>query len=306
MKTGTIPLRFALLGHPTGHSASPAMHTAALRLMGLPHIYEAIDCPMKSAFDRALSLLRRGYFAGLNVTAPYKASALEQADDASPEARRIGAANTIVLNDGKIVAYNTDAPAMVEQLQEAGVRPGVALIMGSGGAARAALWACQQLGFRVIGVTSRSWADTESLYESPRAQAFRDERALTLPWPGSQPQEERSKGSMALMLQWGEMAAMADLIVQATSASLSPGNQGDAVASTIPWASVPDRALAYELAYGPTLTPFEAAAQRRGIRRLDGLELLARQGARSLSLWLGQAAPFEVMLRAAQRKVAGV
>jgi shikimate 5-dehydrogenase len=154
-------------------------------------------------------------------------------------------------------------------------------------------------------VTSRSWTNSEVLYESSSAQAFRDRRALTFPWPQPSDEEERTKGSIALQLQWGEFAAMADLIIQATSAGLTPDNPGDPVASAIPWGKVPPHAVAYELVYGPSPTPFALAAQRRGLRLLDGIDLLARQGARSLELWLQRPAPLDVMREAARRYLLG-
>ncbi|RYE82435.1 MAG: hypothetical protein EOO75_20715, partial [Myxococcales bacterium] len=83
-----MPLRFAVVGHPVAHSVSPAMQMAALRALGLPHLYEAIDCPARASFDRVLMLLRRGYFAGLNVTAPYKGPAFESAGVFDDDARR--------------------------------------------------------------------------------------------------------------------------------------------------------------------------------------------------------------------------
>jgi shikimate dehydrogenase len=98
---------------------------------------------------------------------------------------------------------------------------------------------------------------------------------------------------------------MADLIIQATSAGLTPDNPGDPVASAVPWGKVPSGAVAYELVYGPSPTPFARAAQRRGLRLLDGIELLARQGARSLELWLQRPAPLDVMREAARRHILG-
>lgn len=301
-----FPLRFAVVGHPVRQSASPAMHMAALRHLKLPHVYEAIDCPVRGSFERVVSLLKRGYFSGINVTSPYKADAVEVAGLVESDTQAIGAANTLRLRGGVVEASNTDLPAMVEQIQLASPRLNIALILGSGGAARAALAACQRLGVRVVGVTSRSWLDTEALYESPVAQTFRQQRALTFPWPQEGDSFERSRGSVQLQLQWREFAAMADLVIQATSAGLSEANPGGSVAGLIPWEKVPDHAVAYELIYGKDPTPFAQAAQRRGLRLLDGVELLARQGARSLSLWLKQPAPYEVMLEAARRHVLGL
>lgn len=299
------PLRFAVVGHPVQHSASPAMHMAALRSMGLPHLYEAIDCPTRGSFERVLGLLKRGYFYGLNVTAPLKGLAVELAGASDPETLRIGAANTLRLENGVIQASNTDVLAMVEQIQGAQGRLGVALILGSGGAARAAVEACARLGVRVVGVTSRSWTNSEVLYESPTAQIFRERRALTFPWPEGVEEDERTKGSIALQLQWKEFAGMADLIIQATSAGLTEENPGDTVAAAIPWHKVPAHAVTYELVYGSTPTPFARAALRRGLRLLDGVELLARQGAHSLARWLQRPVPYEVMLEAARNRVQG-
>jgi shikimate 5-dehydrogenase len=141
-----FPLRFAVVGHPVQQSASPAMHMAALRAMGLPHLYEAIDCPTRASFERVLGLLKRGYFYGLNVTAPLKGLAVELAGASDPETLRIGAANTLKLEGGLVQASNTDVPGMVDQIREAGGKLGVALILGSGGAAKAAVEACARLG----------------------------------------------------------------------------------------------------------------------------------------------------------------
>lgn len=292
-----------MVGSPVQQSASPAMHMAAFRAMELPHLYEAIDCPTPESLKRALNLLKRGYFAGLNVTAPHKGLALELAGSADPEVLQVGATNTLRVVEGVVHASNTDIPAMVEQLQGAQVRLGVALVIGSGGAARAAVDACLRLGVRVIGITSRAWVDSETLYESTIAEAFRERRVLTFPWPGVVGNTERNKGSIALQLQWAEFATMADVIIQATSAGLHQQNPGDPVARAIPWDRVPDHALAYELIYGPSLTPFTIAAIQRGLRVLDGIELLARQGARSLSQWLQQPVPYEVMLEAARQRI---
>lgn len=298
-----VPLRFAVAGHPVGHSASPVMHNAALRAMRLPHHYEAIDCPGRGAFERTVKLLRAGYFEGLNVTAPHKRAAAELADRVDASAEQVGAANTLVRRGHVIEAFNTDIPAMIDELQQAAPRLGVALILGSGGAARAALAACQAMGVRLVGVTSRSWTTTEQMFEAESAQFFRDRKALTFPWPAGQGEEGRNRGSMVLQLQWFETAAVADLIIQATS--VGRRDDGDEVASLVPWDKVRDGAVTFELNYHKTLTPFEEASARRGLVSIGGLGLLARQGARALSLWLGQPAPYEIMLGAASVYVRG-
>jgi shikimate dehydrogenase len=297
-------LRFAVVGHPVSHSASPAMHTAAFRALGLPHRYEAIDCLGHEALARVVELLRVGHFTGINVTAPFKQSALSLADLPDELAHLTGAANTLVRHaDGTIEAHNTDVGGVIDELGQ--LQPpsgqGVALILGSGGAARAAFVACKRLGIRVIGVTSRSWVNTEALMELTSARFFREQGALTLPWPLAG--QAASRGSEALLLQWFDLASTADLLIQATSAGLAGGPPGQDVAAAIPWNEIPPNAAAFDLVYGPLPTPFEQQAARRGLRQASGIGLLARQGARSLSLWLGQPAPLEVMIDAARRHV---
>lgn len=296
-------LRFALIGHPVSHSASPAMHTAAFKAMGLPHTYEAVSCESAVAAEAAIGLVRRGGVAGLNVTVPHKRAVLSWVDEVDETARSAGAANVIARSvTGKIVAHNTDTAALVAELTQLCPQIRTALIVGSGGAAAAALEACKQLGARVIGVTSRSWVDSETLYESETATAFRARGAFTVPWPPLvRDVDAHTKMSMAMQFQWGDMATMADVVIQATSAGMSGGAPGDEVASLVPFAKMQPTAAVLDVVYGPTPTPFIEQARRRGLAAADGVGMLVRQGALSQKLWLGVDPPEDIM-RAAVRK----
>jgi shikimate dehydrogenase len=138
--------RLAALGHPIAHSRSPAMHNAALRELGLvPEWgYEAIDVEPERFEARVRAMAGEG-FAGANVTVPHKLAALAVADQASPAAREIGAANTLTFRDAAIVADNTDAEGLLAALGDPpqGKR---ALVLGAGGAARAAAWGLLRAG----------------------------------------------------------------------------------------------------------------------------------------------------------------
>ena len=180
----TRALRFALLGHPVQHSASPLMHQAAFAALSLPHAYDAIDCPSRTSLETAVTSLRHGLVAGLNVTVPYKRDVLAFVDDVDPSAAEVGAANTLVrAANGRIVAHNTDVPALVEELRALSPKTTAAVILGAGGAAAAAFAACQRLSVRVIALTTRSWSSSETLYENPVAISFRKKGALTVLWP---------------------------------------------------------------------------------------------------------------------------
>jgi shikimate dehydrogenase len=301
----TARLRFSLLGHPVRHSVSPAMCTAAFTALGLPHMYTAIDVPGESGLSRIVDDLRTGMLAGCNVTVPFKRAVLELADRRAASAEEVGAANVLCREpDGRIVAHNTDAEALAQELAAAwGSRPRPrqrVAIIGAGGAALAALVACRKLGFQLIFMTSRSWSSTELVFDAPTAKLARDLGALTAPWPRSDEAAPTGKLSQALRLQWGELIAGADCIIQATSAGMKGGDPGEDLTGIVPWEKLPDHALAYDLVYNPPETPFLKAARARGLDAVGGLGMLVRQAGLSITLWTGLAPPLERMRRAAE------
>jgi shikimate dehydrogenase len=295
-------LRFALLGNPVGHSASPTMHRAAFRALGLSHFYDPIACPDQNSLANAMTALRRGYLAGANVTVPWKRAAMGLVDEVDPSAEEVGAANVLTRTAaGRVRALNTDVPALVDELRSLGTGIATAVIIGAGGAAAAAVAACKILGVRVVVMTTRSWVSSEVLYENPVAEAFRVKGVLTMPWPQFDPDRSKSHVSSAFRLQWHDMAASADLILQATSAGLGGGEGAHAVAALVPWSDMPSSAVALDVMYGPRETPFLAMARRAGLKSADGVGMLARQGALSLAAWLGVEPPVEVMRAAVVR-----
>jgi shikimate dehydrogenase len=296
-------LRLALLGQPVGHSLSPAIHAAALSALGLPHSYAAMEISTTTALRRVVDELRCGSLHGANVTMPYKRAVLELVDIVAPAAIAVGAANVVYRGAaGRVVADNTDATALASELAELGasvVGPrSRAVIVGSGGAALAAVEACASLGYAQIGVTSRSWGSLDALFTSASAERARLHGALTVPWPGA-------GATPMLRRPWDELTEGADLVLQATSAGMSGQDSGDEVAGIVPWRRLPAGALAYDLVYRPLVTPFVASARAAGLRAESGLGMLVHQAALSLELWLGRRAPVSVMRRAAQAELEG-
>src|SRR5919107_4881294 len=140
--------RLAVLGHPVSHSRSPAMQTAALAALGLEDwSYRAIDAA-PDAFEMTVKELAEVGYAGVNVTVPHKREALALADEASEASQQIGAANTLVFDGKRIEAHNTDADGLLAALPDP-PRGHRALVLGAGGAARAALWALRWEGAEV-------------------------------------------------------------------------------------------------------------------------------------------------------------
>src|SRR5215218_2997342 len=132
--------KLAVLGHPVSHSRSPAMQNAALAALGLDDWrYQAIDAAPE-VFEMTVRELADVGYAGVNVTVPHKEAALALADEASEASRQIGAANTLVFDGKKIEAHNTDADGLLASLPDS-PRGRRVLVLGAGGAARAAIWA---------------------------------------------------------------------------------------------------------------------------------------------------------------------
>jgi shikimate dehydrogenase len=147
-----------LLGEGIGYSASPAMHNAAFAALGIDARYELRDvAPAELAAE--VEALRGADRLGANVTKPHKVAVCELVDERAPDVVRLGAANTIVLHDGRLVAHNTDLAAIGAELAELGASGRRAVVLGAGGASRAAVAALQDLGADATVVTRATWGD---------------------------------------------------------------------------------------------------------------------------------------------------
>lgn len=277
-------LTFAVIGSPVLHSKSPAMHAAAYAALGLPHRYEKIETS-EAELPARLAALRDGTYAGLNVTVPHKQRVLALVDEIDESALGVGAANTIVrLPGGALRAHNTDAPALAAELgrlaeDPARLRGGSGLVLGSGGAARAAVLALATVGVDRVVARARAFAEPDAAAAFARSFPEARVEAGPLGAPASEAQDLRA-------------------IVQATSCGMTGGGPGDVVAAAVAWASVPAGTVALDVVYAPRDTPFLARARGRGLASDDGLGMLARQGALAFALWLGVDPPLAPMLAA--------
>lgn len=261
--------KLAVLGHPVGHSRSPTMHTAALAELGLADewSYSAIDVAPDELESRVREMAAEG-FAGANVTVPHKGAALALADSLSETAREIGAANTLSFSSGEIHADNTDAQGLLDALPEP-VAGKQMLVLGAGGAARAAVWALAREGAEVA-VWNRTGLRAEHL-------------CVEL---GGTATEAPAQGDF-------------ELIVNTTAAGLRGED---------PFAELPLEAAAFvpgqtvvDLVYGEQPSCLLAAAEAAGANVVDGIEVLVRQGALSLQIWTGREPSLEAMRSAARR-----
>jgi len=255
-----------VIGWPVAHSRSPAMHEAALGALGIDARYVKLpvrprDLAAAIAGVRALGLV------GVNVTVPHKAGALPLLDEVEPQARRIGAVNTIWRDGERLLGANTDAPGLLQSLRDAEVpMRGRARILGAGGAARAAVVGLADAGFRV-DVAARRPAAAQALVDLAGGNA----RALGL----DAPMED------------------VDLVVQATSATMS--DAAEAFAAGLRIETLPRSASVLDLVYTPRRTAVLEVAERRGLRTIDGLGMLVHQGALAFRRFFGEDPDVDVM-----------
>jgi len=262
--------RLGVLGWPVAHSRSPAMHNAALAALGLKDwYYQRLPAPPE-VFAETVAGLPTAGFVGANVTIPHKEAALALADEATPDARAIGAANTLAFAPGgAVAASNTDAPGFLAALRAAGHDPAgqTALVLGAGGSARAVVYALREAGAARVVVWNRT---------GDRARALATD----------------------LGVEAADRPIAAELLVNCTSVGLADGEfkelpvDADALGT---YATVAD------LVYRAGGTGLVAQAQRRGCTVVDGLEVLVRQGAMSFEAWTGLEAPIDLMRAAAAR-----
>ncbi|HWO11987.1 MAG TPA: shikimate dehydrogenase [Polyangiaceae bacterium] len=276
----TEPLCFVLLGHPVGHSVSPAIHGAAYRALGVAHRYTVCDCPTPGDVREQVARLRAGEIAGANVTVPWKRLALELADRADASARATGVANVLsCAADGQIVASNTDAGALAEEITALHAAPRRAAVIGAGGAAQAAVVACSSLGISQVGVSSRGWRLDIPRESWKHASVFASLGATAWAWPDAA-HDERPEAFRACLRE-------CDVIIQATSAGMRGAGPGEAVSDWVPWRELPAGAVAIDVVYNPSVTPFLLAAEAAGVASRGGLGMLVRQAALALRIWLG-------------------
>jgi shikimate dehydrogenase len=263
-----------VIGWPVGHSRSPALHGHWLRRYGLPGAYVAMAVAPERLEAALAGLVALG-FAGANVTLPHKEAALRLADAATPRARRIGAANTLVLRDGRMEADNTDGFGFLENLRAAApgwrADAGPAVLLGAGGAGRAAAAALLDAGCPELRLVNRTRARAEAL-------------AADL-------------GGPITVLDWAQAAQALDgaaLAVNATSLGMQGQPPFDVALDALP----PD-ALATDIVYAPLQTPFLLAAQARGLATVDGLGMLLHQARPGFAAWFGREPEVDAALRAA-------
>ena len=274
---------YAVIGWPLGHTLSPVMHQAALDELGLEATYTALPTPPGNESDRFKDV-RDGRLAGINVTIPHKLAAFRAMDRLTLAAERTGAVNTVIGDAGRLVGDNTDPYGFAEALRRfGGFDPAGAfvVVLGAGGAARAAVLALFDSGAHRIALANRTVARAHELVQDidPPAGASLNAYGLT---------DGRLRRDLA----------DAQLLVNTTSVGMAGGPAPATCPVPAKWLHA--NLFVYDIVYRPAVTPLLAAAQRCGAPTLGGLEMLVMQGAASLEQWTGRPAPARTMLAAAR------
>ncbi len=295
--------RLAVLGHPVSHSRSPAMQNAALAALGLGEewSYEAIDVAPEQ-FEARVRAMATGGFKGANVTVPHKTAAFALADAYSEGAEKIGAANTLIFDDGGIQAHNTDAGGLIAALSSS-PRGARALVLGAGGAARAAVWALRTEG-AVVDIWNRTVTRAQQInIELGGALEIRETVQVQDSIEIQLNDEVVRDDSLQITEQGGVVVdfdqSAYDVIVNTTALGLQGEDPFEHVRPLRPDGFSPGQVVV-DMVYTATPSALLEAARRAGAATVDGIEILVQQGALSLRLWTGLEAPLEVMRAAAR------
>lgn len=254
-------MKFGVVGDPVSHSRSPAIHRAGFAAIGVDATYDFLPTPL-DRFPTIVGQLRRGDLAGVNVTMPHKDHAFAAADSVSSSAARTRSVNTIVREEADLVGYNTDVDGVRYAHRIVGEPASRVLILGSGGAARAAIVALEHL---EITVATRRGVTAE--------------------------EASSATGVDAAVVPWGSGVPGA-LIVNATPL----GMHGESLPAEV----VTLASAVIDMAYGEGITPAVAWARDHGVPVADGLDMLIGQAATAFTHFTGHQAPLEAMASAAR------
>ena len=250
--------RYCVIGNPIAHSKSPLIHAAFAQQTGQDLTYERELAPI-DGFDAHVRGLIAAGMRGANVTVPFKLDAARLATRLSARAEAAGAVNTLHFVDGAILGDNTDGPGLVADIvQNAGVDLAGkrVLLLGAGGAARGVVLPLLDAGAARIVVANRTRATANALVAT-----FADARVTAC--------------------EYADIAAVFDVVVNATSASLS------GTLPPVPACAFSSSTLALDMMYTAAPTPFMVFAADQGAQVRDGLGMLVEQAAEAFALWRG-------------------
>jgi 3-dehydroquinate dehydratase/shikimate dehydrogenase len=253
---------YGVAGDPVSHSLSPVIMNTAMRRENVNAVYLALHA--KTIKD-LLTCVREIPIHGLSITMPYKEAILEYLDNTDSHTTKIGACNTVVrAQDGKLYGFNTDTAGVVRPLeQRIGLEGARVLVLGAGGAARAAVFGLKERGCEVF-ILNRTPAPAQKLARQAKARTIKRPDLKKLSF---------------------------DVIINATPVGMANGKDTPINENEM------NTKFAFDMVYDPAETRFLKAAKARGAQIIPGIEMFVQQAARQFEIWTGKPAPWDDMLR---------
>lgn len=265
----------AVIGDPIEHSLSPVMHNAALDYLGLDCVYVAFRVPppnLRTAVETA-----KAFLGGLNVTIPHKIRIMSLLDEVDELAWEIGAVNTVKIENGEAIGYNTDGIGAVKAIGD--VKDERILILGAGGAARAIAFSLSSL-VKKITIANRTFKKGKELAMVLREKV--ESKAIEL-----------RKDVLTREISYS------DILINATSVGMYPRSDETLVTSEM----MHEGLIVKDIVYNPIETRLLSEARKANAKTISGLEMFVNQGAEAFKIFLGVDPPIEVMKEAVEKEL---
>ena len=275
--TSTTKL-YALIGDPIEHSLSPAMQNTAFQSLGLNSVYLSLRVEPEK-LQQAIEGLRALNIQGFNVTIPHKVAVIKYLDEVDQHAKDIGAVNTVVNREGKLIGYNTDGAAALAVLREGDSDPmgRKVVLLGAGGAAKA-------LAFHIATIASRTviinrTEDSAVGLASSLCRRLKTESVIGRKLTRTTLQKELRD---------------ADILINATPVGMHPNVDETLVDRSL----IHSNMTVFDIVYNPVETKLLREASASGARVISGVKMLVYQGALAFEIWTGRKPPVDSMLKA--------
>lgn len=278
---------FGVLGNPISHSMSPDMHNDAFKQLEMNCHYHAFRV-QKDELKQFVDALRVINISGFNVTIPHKVSIMDFLDEIDEEAKMIGAINTVVNSEGRLIGYNTDGRGFLYSLLQVTTNPLVeasVLVLGAGGAARAVVTAVVDHGVKKLTIANRTTENAVKIkenYEEYKKNAGGNIEVVT-------------------MAEVEGMISTFDIIINTTSIGMSPNI--DAI--PIPLENIKQSVILCDLIYNPLKTKWLQLGEEKGATILNGVGMFVMQGALAFEKWTGIMPNIDNMEKVVLNKLGG-
>lgn len=254
---------FGLIGYPIKHSLSPWIHKQFMEKTKISGSYEIYEIDLEEDFNKAISNLRDKQINGFNVTVPYKERIIDELDELDEQAKRIGAVNTVLNKEGKLIGYNTDGLGYVKSLENAypdikSTDPKV-LLLGAGGAARGIYNGLKSSGYLHIDIANRTLEKAEKIKQT---NLLGETEIITL------------EAAEQVLDQY-------DIIIQTTSVGMKPHLEKQIIKLD----KIKSNAITSDIVYQPIMTQFLKEAKALGANIHTGHTMLLYQAELAFNIW---------------------